>query len=98
MENITKEQIKSLAKLAKLSFTEEELEKMVGEFGQIVAFADSINRMIEGDNSLLKEVGGRQVPLENLREDEVIPSLNSQKILSNVEEQNGYFAVKRVVK
>jgi aspartyl/glutamyl-tRNA(Asn/Gln) amidotransferase C subunit len=90
--------LKSLVKLSKLQFTDEELAKLQGEFSQMIDFADSINQMVEGDTSALKEVGAATIAYQDLRSDEVEPSLDSEKILSNVQAENGYFAVKRVVK
>lgn len=95
---LERDELKTLVKLAKLQFTEEELTELQGEFSQMIDFADRMNQLVEGDTAALKEVGGATVAYENLRSDEVEPSLESDKILSNVQSENGYFAVKRVVK
>ena len=95
---ITQEEIKSLARLAKLSFTDEQLQGFSSEFGEIIAFADEINRYVEGDTYEIKEVEKRFVELNELRSDEVQESLPSEKITGNAVCENGYFSVKRVVK
>lgn len=95
---ITEQEILSLAKLARLEFTGEKCASFVAEFNGIVDFANRINEAVEGTTETILEVGGASVEMENLREDEVKPSLSSEKILSNVEAQDGYFPVKRVVK
>jgi aspartyl-tRNA(Asn)/glutamyl-tRNA(Gln) amidotransferase subunit C len=95
---ITEKEIKTLSKLSKLDFDDEKCKSFMGEFEEIIAFADTINTSIEGDTNTINEVGGREVALKDLREDEVEPSLENEKILSNVEGEGGYFPVKRVVK
>lgn len=92
---ITKTELDKLAKLARLHFSEEELEKFAGEFEDIIAFADTINESVEGGTEEIRSVGTSLVSFEELREDEVIPSLPNEKIVSNVEDVNGFFSVKR---
>lgn len=93
--NVNKTEIQKLAKLAKLHLSDEELEKFTGEFDAILAFADTINQSVEGGTDEIRGVGSRLVSFEQLREDEVIPSLPNEKILSNREGENGFFSVKR---
>lgn len=93
---VTKTEIEKLAKLARLRFSEEEFEKFVGEFDDIIAFADTINESVEGGTDEIRSVGSQLVSFEDLREDEVIPSLPNEKIVSNVEDENGFFSVKRL--
>ncbi len=93
--SITKTEIEKLAKLGRLRFSEEELEKFAGEFDEIIAFADTINESVEGGTDEIRSVGSNLVSYEELREDEVIPSLSNEKIVSNVEDKDGFFSVKR---
>lgn len=92
---VTKAEIEKLARLAKLSFSDEELERFTAEFDAIIAFADTINQSVEGGTEQIRSVGAKMVSYEELRCDEVVPSLPNEKILSNVEGQNGFFSVKR---
>ena len=92
---ITKTEIEKLAKLARLSFTDEELERFTAEFDEIIAFADTINQSIEGGTAEIRSVGARMVSFDDLRSDEVVPSLPNDKILSNVEGYNGFFSLER---
>ena len=96
--HITEQEIEWLARLAKLGFDERQRREFIGEFEEIVNFADTINSQISGDTRTISDVGGDEIPSELLREDEVLESLPCEKILSNVESENGYFPVKRVVK
>jgi aspartyl-tRNA(Asn)/glutamyl-tRNA(Gln) amidotransferase subunit C len=92
---ISKEEIEKLAWLARLRFSEEELEKFTGEFDAIIAFADTINESVSGKTEQIRSVGSELVSLEELRADEVVPSLPAGRIVSNVEDANGFFRVKR---
>lgn len=95
---ITENELKSLARLARLGFSEGEIEEFRAGFGEIIEFADRINSQVAGETSDIREVGGAQKNADELRCDEVEESLENQKILSNVEGEGGYFRVKRVVK
>lgn len=95
---ITDKEFKTLAHLARLSFSEEEEGEFMAGFEDMISFCDGINAEIEGDASTIREVGARGIALSDLREDVVESSLDNQKILSNVHGERGYFAVKRVVK
>lgn len=96
--SISQKEIKTLARLSRLEFSEEEEEKFIPDFEEIIAFADRINESVEGDTSSIREVTARTIAWEDLREDEVTESLPNEKITSNVEAQDGYFPVRRVVK
>jgi aspartyl-tRNA(Asn)/glutamyl-tRNA(Gln) amidotransferase subunit C len=92
---ISKEEIEKLAWLARLRFSEEELERFTGEFDAIIAFADTINESVSGKTEQIRSVGSELVSLEELRADEVVPSLPAGRIVSYVEDANGFFRVKR---
>ena len=95
---VAKTEIEKLAKLARLRFSDAELEKFTGEFDEIIAFADTINQSVEGGTDEITNVTSKLVSFEELRNDEVIPSLPNEKIVSNVEDKNGFFNVKRCKK
>lgn len=95
---ITEKEIKTLARLSRLEFSEEEIAKFIPGFEEIIEFAGRINSRVEGDTSSIKEVDSRTVKWEDLREDEVCESLPNEKITSNVEAEDGYFPVRRVVR
>ena len=95
---ITSEEIKTLAKLCKLEFDDERIEEFRSGFEEIIGFANTINSSVAGDTSDIREVGGREIALKDLRCDEVEDSLSAEKVTSNVEAEGGYFPVRRVVK
>ncbi|MCD8205529.1 MAG: Asp-tRNA(Asn)/Glu-tRNA(Gln) amidotransferase subunit GatC [Clostridia bacterium] len=94
---MTKEDIKSLARLARLQFDDDEAERFISEMDEIIAFADAVNLEVEGDTSTVK-LEGEALPYEKLRADETQPSFPNEKILSGVEGEDGYFTVKRIIK
>lgn len=96
--SVTQKEIKTLARLSRLEFSDEEIEKFVPEFEEIIDFANRINGQVAGDTGTIREVVTRTVKWEDLREDEVKESLPNEKITSNVQSENGYFPVRRVVK
>ena len=80
------------------NFTEEEMKDFIPEMNDIVAFADTINSSVEGSTEEIRSVGTYDITYEELRKDEIRPSLENEKILSNVEGDKGCFVVKRCVK
>jgi aspartyl-tRNA(Asn)/glutamyl-tRNA(Gln) amidotransferase subunit C len=95
---ISKSEIKTLARLCRLDFDDEKCEQFAPEFEEIIEFANKINEQVEGDTESIREVTSSTIAWEDLRRDVVEESLPNEKILSNVEGENGYFSVKRVVK
>ena len=96
--SVTQKEIRTLARLSRLEFSDEEIEKFAPEFEEIIDFANRINEQVEGDTDSIREVVTRTVKWEDLREDVVAESLPNEKITSNVEGITGYFPVRRVVK
>ena len=78
---VTREEILKIAKLSKLSVTEEELDGLTAAMGEIIAFADTINAA--------GAAAGEFDNINNLqnafREDEVVPSYPRDEILKNVD-------------
>lgn len=91
---ISKEDVLKLANLARLDFSDEELDRVIKDMDDIIAFADTINNSVEGDAEKIRNVSSNAVPAEDFREDIVKESLPNEKILSNVNGSNGYFSVK----
>jgi len=92
---ITLDEVQHIAKLAKLSFPPEELEKMARELDAIVGFVEQ-----------LKEVNVEGVPptshvldLSNVfREDEVQSALPVEQVLQNAPaRKQDYFSVPKVI-
>ena len=93
--NITKEQLKHIADLAKLNISEEELDKYVKDMSSIVEFADQLNKIdtenVEVTTSILGEYN-------IFREDVVKPSFDRELLLQNAPEQaEGMFKIPKVI-
>ncbi|MCM1286447.1 MAG: Asp-tRNA(Asn)/Glu-tRNA(Gln) amidotransferase subunit GatC [Acetobacter sp.] len=91
---ITKEEVLKLANLARLDFSDEELDKIIKDMDDIIAFADTINNAVEGDAEKIRTVSSNAIPASECREDVVKESLPNEKILSNVNGSKGMFCVK----
>ncbi len=89
---VTREDVLKIARLAKLSVPEEELDALTQAMGEIITFADTINA---ADSSAVEFDNINR--LENaFREDEVIPSYPREAILANVDGgEDGFFPVRK---
>ena len=89
---VTREEILKIAKLAKLSVAEEELDGLTAAMGEIIAFADTIGAAGAASGEF-DNIGNLQ---NAFREDEVIPSYPRDEILKNVNGgEDGFFPVRR---
>lgn len=91
---ISREEVLKLANLARLDFSEEELDRIIKDMDDIIAFADTINNSVEGDADKIRNISSSATPAEEFREDVVKESLPNEKILSNVNGSKGMFCVK----
>ncbi len=92
---VTKEEIMKIAILSKLFVADDEIDKLTEDMGEIISFADTINNAAD-EGSEFDNINN----LSNvLREDEVVPSLEREKILQNAKDSdNGCFLVKNIMK
>lgn len=87
---VTNDEIRKIAALAKLSLENEDMDKLASEMNSIIGFADEIA------SAPVTEVE-RELAPSNLRKDEVIPSFDRDKILSNAgEADDGYFVARNM--
>jgi aspartyl-tRNA(Asn)/glutamyl-tRNA(Gln) amidotransferase subunit C len=95
MERITKDQVKHVANLARLEFTEKEIESYAYQLDEIIAFAELLNE-VETDNV---EPTSHVLDVRNvLREDEMKSSLSNDDALKNAPDQkDGQFKVPSVL-
>ena len=94
MKEITSQDIKHLAALSALEFSEEKTESFKSELSDILAFVDQIAKAkISGVDTFNKAV-----PVCALREDEPQESAPTEILLKNAPKQRkGYFNVPKVV-
>ncbi len=92
MSAVTKEEILKIANLSKLWVSEEELESLTHDMGEIIEFANTINSVSDS----AEEFDNINNLSNVFRPDEVIPSYPREKILQNVNGgEDGYFPVKK---
>ncbi|HWB52776.1 MAG TPA: Asp-tRNA(Asn)/Glu-tRNA(Gln) amidotransferase subunit GatC [Tepidisphaeraceae bacterium] len=92
---ITPEQVRHVAKLARLALTDAEVERLGGELESILEYIAKMDRL---DVSNVEPMA-HPLPLKNvLREDVVTPSLPLEKVLQNAPETDGpFFKVPKVI-
>src|SRR4051812_4317404 len=95
MEKITPDQVKHVAKLARLALPEEKLAKFTGQLEPILEYIDKINQV----DMTGVEPMAHALPVTNaLREDVVQPSLPVEKVLQNAPQTDGpFFKVPKVI-
>ena len=92
MKMVDREEILKIATLSKLFVFEEELPKLTTDMEQMIAFADTINNAEDASTDFDNINNLCNV----LREDEVVPSLDRDKILGNAKDiDDGHFLVKK---
>ncbi|MFC7393469.1 Asp-tRNA(Asn)/Glu-tRNA(Gln) amidotransferase subunit GatC [Scopulibacillus cellulosilyticus] len=94
-QKITKEQVKHVANLARLSFTDEEVETFTSQLGDIIDFAEQLNEL---DTSGV-EPTTHVLDISNvLREDISREWLTREEALKNApDQQNGQVKVPAVL-
>lgn len=91
---ITLDEIKKLERLSALSSSEEKLKSLVKDFEQIADFVEQVKNVdVDKLNSY-----SRVLSIDELREDEVVPSTDRARLLMNAPDKNGEaYIVPRVV-
>ncbi len=93
--SITADEVRQVARLARLDVLEKELESITEQLDRILGYIDKLNEL-ETDG--IKPTT-HAVEMENaFRDDETRPSLSQQEALANGPEQNGEaFVVPKVI-
>ena len=92
---ITREQVEHVAKLARLTVTEEEKTLLARQLGEILTYIEKLNQL---DTSQV-EPTSHVLPLRNIfREDEARPSLSREEILLNAPDRTEeFFRVPKII-
>lgn len=95
-KQLTKDEVKHIAKLAKLALTSEELVKFQDQLSVILDYIDQLSQVNTSSVIPTSQITG----LENVfREDTVKKSLTQKNALQNAPDQyQGFFKVKSVLK
>ena len=92
---VTIEEVETIARLAKLSFTDEEKQKFVDQFNQILRYMEKLNEL---DTSEIEPTSIVSDSQNVMRPDEVKPWLSQDDALANAPRKNdGYFSVPKVI-
>jgi len=93
--NLSVEDVKYVAALSKLTLTDEEIESMRTDLSNIIQSVEKLNQV---DTSSVPPTTSI-LPIENaFREDEVIPSLPTEKLLQNAPRRDEeYILVPRII-
>lgn len=86
--------ISYLSKLGKLTFSDDELQKMADEMTSIIEIMDTVKEIDVKYDAL---ADNHNVYLNDLREDISKPSMETEKILKNAKNSNNCFVVPKVV-
>lgn len=92
---ISKEQVEHIANLAKLKFSNEEIDEFTHKFSGVVKYVEKLNEVdTENIEPTYQAYDYKQV----LREDIVEEGLSRQEVLQNtVEKQYGYFKLLNIM-
>ncbi len=92
---ITREEVKRIARLARLRFDENELEKFAEEFDRIIAYVEKLG---EVDCEGVEPMTRAQTDIRPPRHDEVGEMLDPAEALKNAPEKTeGFFRVPKVM-
>lgn len=92
---ITLKEVEHVARLARLELTAEEKERMRVQLDSILSYIDKLNEL---DTSAV-EPTSHVLPMTNVfREDEVMPSLSQEEVLTNAPDRHeSFFRVPRIL-
>ena len=92
---LTREEVLKIAKLARLKFQPEEIEKFQVELNDILGYIDMLNEVETEEVSALSQVNSN---VNNLRDDSVRESLTVEEALKNAPDgEDGAIIVPKVV-
>ena len=94
-QRIDAEQVRKVAKLARLALTEAEIEEFTGQLGAILGYVEKMNEL---DTAQVEPLA-HCLPISNvLRPDEIHESLGTEKTLSNAPDSDGpFFKVPKIL-
>lgn len=94
-EKITREEVRHVARLARLELSEVEEERMTGQMNQILGYMDKLNELDTGDITPTTHA----IQLQNVfRPDTVRPSMDRTESLANAPGTDGVnFVVPKVI-
>ena len=93
--DITKEQIKHIAELANLNFSDEELEKYTKDMSDTVDFVNQLNELNTDNEEITTSILGEK---NIVREDNIKESFDRELLLKNAPDyQEGMYRIPKVM-
>lgn len=87
-ERIDAEQVRKVARLARLELTDAEVEEFTGQLGAILEYVEKMNEL---DTAAVEPLA-HCLPIHNVfRQDEIRESLGTEQTLANAPERDGSF-------
>jgi aspartyl-tRNA(Asn)/glutamyl-tRNA(Gln) amidotransferase subunit C len=78
--SVSKKDVEYVAELARLSFTEDEKEELIGDLNSVLGYIEKLNELDTKDTDIIVN----PYYIENkFREDEIEPSLELKTVLNN---------------
>ncbi|MCS7013384.1 MAG: Asp-tRNA(Asn)/Glu-tRNA(Gln) amidotransferase subunit GatC [Chloroherpetonaceae bacterium] len=92
---VTKRDVEHIAALAKLSFSEEEKEKLTAELNSVLRYMEKLNAL---DTEQIEPLQNMNERVNVLREDEPVPPTPNTVALQNApDSQDRFFKVPKVI-
>ncbi|MFD1899004.1 Asp-tRNA(Asn)/Glu-tRNA(Gln) amidotransferase subunit GatC [Enterococcus termitis] len=92
---ISEEQAKHVAKLSKLSFSDNELKDFTDQLGKII---DMVELLEEVDTDGVAFTSNVAHSINVMREDDAVPGMDRDELMKNVpESENGYIKVPAII-
>ena len=94
-QKIDAQQVRKVAKLARLALTDAEIEEFTGQLGAILGYVEKMNELDTAEVEPLAHC----LPISNVfRADEVRESLGTEKTLANAPDSDGpFFKVPKIL-
>jgi aspartyl-tRNA(Asn)/glutamyl-tRNA(Gln) amidotransferase subunit C len=92
---VTKKDVEKIAELARLKFSEEELENFTPQMNEILSYMDKLNEL---DTENVKPLSHPVEQTNVFREDELKPSISTEEALKNAPSKDEHhFKVPKVI-
>lgn len=93
--SVTKKDVEKIAELAKLKFTDDELENFTHQMNEILSYMDKLNEL---DTENVKPLSHPVEQINVFREDELRPSVSTEEALKNAPDKTDqHFKVPKVI-
>jgi aspartyl-tRNA(Asn)/glutamyl-tRNA(Gln) amidotransferase subunit C len=95
VQKIDRQEVRKVAKLARLDLTEAEIEEFTGQLGAILEYVEKMNEL---DTAAVEPLA-HCLPIHNVfRADEVRESLGTEQTLANAPQRDGpFFKVPKIL-